>query len=256
MATDVLTFADWLTHAQVRDAKLTPAQRHVLQAAFAFLQHCGRDYYSLRLLSHFLLHCHCGLKVAAIARLLGISRAGASAQQGLSSKAVVQASHHRLAGRAHGKLLPRYAGPIAHFLVENPKASRYDLLVFLERTWGVRVSRMALYRFLKKYGLIQPDRILALPAADHAPVAPSTDTPSPSGPSLDTPIDGLVTSPAPSVIPMPAAVEGALPLPSPEFFLPRPSTPVPFSSYPRPSTGSPPPRTASRTTTAPYGVDC
>jgi hypothetical protein len=256
MDTDVLTFADWLTHAQVHDAKLTSAQRPVLQAAFAFLQHCGRDYYSIRLLSHFLLHCHCGLKVAAIARLLGISRAGASAQQGLSSKAVVQAAHHRLAGRAQGKLLPRYAGPIAHFLVENPKASRYALLDFLERTWGVRVSRMALYRFLKKYGLIQADRILVLPAADHAPVAPSTDTASPPGSSPDTPIDGIVTPPAPSVIPTPAAEEGALPPPPPEFFLPRPSTPVPFSSCPRPSTGSPPPRTASRTTTAPCGVDC
>ena len=30
-----------------------------------------------------------------------------------SSKEAIQAAHHRLAGRPHGKLLPRYAGPIA-----------------------------------------------------------------------------------------------------------------------------------------------
>jgi hypothetical protein len=29
----------------------------VLSAAFGFLQRCGRDYYSVRLLSHVLLHC-------------------------------------------------------------------------------------------------------------------------------------------------------------------------------------------------------
>jgi hypothetical protein len=41
--------------------------------------------------------------------LLQLSRSAASAQQGLSSKEVVQAAHHRLRGRSHGKLLPRNA---------------------------------------------------------------------------------------------------------------------------------------------------
>lgn len=252
MTRDVLTFDDWLAHAHVHHAKLTTDQRQLLQAAFAFLQHCGHDYYSIRLLSHFLLHCHSGLKVAAIARLLGISRATASAQQQLSSKAVVQAAYQRLAGRPHGKLLPRYAGPIAHFLLQNPKASRYQLLHFIERTWDVQVSRMALYRFLKKYGLLRPERVRALPAAEHTPVAPSTDTAA----SPDTTSEAIDIPPSPRVMPMPAAEDGMLPLPSPDFFLPPPSTPVPFSSCPRPSTGSPTPRTASRTTTAPCGVDC
>src|SRR3954468_21091530 len=104
-------FARWLEEAAVPQATLTAAQRAVLQAAWDFLQRCGRDYYSVRLLSHFLLHCQAGLKVAQVARLLGISRSAASAQQGLSSTEVVQAAHHRLAGRSHGKLWPRFAGP-------------------------------------------------------------------------------------------------------------------------------------------------
>jgi hypothetical protein len=41
----------------------------LLQHAFVFRQRRGDDYYSSRLLSHFLLHCGCGLKVAQIARL-------------------------------------------------------------------------------------------------------------------------------------------------------------------------------------------
>src|SRR5207244_6576992 len=60
-----------------------------------------------------------GLKVAQIARLVGISRPTASHQQGISSKEAIQAAHHRMAGRPHGKLLPRYAGPIAEFILRS-----------------------------------------------------------------------------------------------------------------------------------------
>src|SRR6476619_6234935 len=102
MAAEDPDFASWLSAAAVPEATLTAAQRAVLRAAFHFLQRCGRDYYSVRLLSHFLLHGHTGLKVAQVARLLGISRSAASAQQGLPSKEVVQAAPHRLAGRSHG----------------------------------------------------------------------------------------------------------------------------------------------------------
>ena len=86
MATPVDGFSAWLAQAQIPEPKLTPVQRGVLQAAFAFQQRCGRDYYSTRLLSHFLLHADTGLKVAQLARLLRLSRPTASRQQGLSSK--------------------------------------------------------------------------------------------------------------------------------------------------------------------------
>src|SRR6516225_11356476 len=147
------SFAGWLAQAQLREDQLTPLQRGVLLGAFAFRQRCGPDYYSTRLLSHFLLHAGTGLKVAQIARLIGISRPTASRQQGLSAKEAIQQAHHRMDGRPYGKLLPRYAGPIAQFLCSHPKASRYDVLDFLDHTLGVHVSRIALYRFLKKYGL-------------------------------------------------------------------------------------------------------
>src|SRR3954454_14673083 len=148
MVAAVPDFARWLEDAAGPEATLTDTQRAVLYAAFGFLQRCGRDYYSVRLLSHFLLHCQAGLKVAQVARLLGFSRSAASAQQGLSSKEVVQAAHHRLAGRSPGKLLPRFAGPIAQYLCEQPQATRWEVLDFIGRTWGVSVSRMALHRFL------------------------------------------------------------------------------------------------------------
>jgi transposase len=167
--------AQWLSQAQIAEERLTAEQRGVLQAAFAFRKDCGTDYYSNRLLSHFLLHCHCGLKVAQIARLVGISRPTASRQQDVSSKEAIQAAHHRMAGRPHGKLLPRYAGPIAEFILTHAEATRYDLLDFIERTWGVRVSTVALHHFCKKFGLDRATRAQATapqPSAGRTPAEP------------------------------------------------------------------------------------
>jgi hypothetical protein len=168
-------FAQWLSQAQIAEERLTAEQRGVLQAAFAFRKDCGNDYYSNRLLSHFLLHSDSGLKVAQIARLVGISRPTASRQQGISSKEAFQAAHHRMAGRPHGKLLPRYAGPIAEFILTHPEATRYDLLDFIERTWDVRVSTVALYHFTKKFGLDRATRAEATsprPSAECTPAEP------------------------------------------------------------------------------------
>jgi hypothetical protein len=118
-ATD--TFSAWLAQAQITEHRLKPDQRAVLQAAFRFRQAQGPDSYSTRLLTHFLLHCGTGLKVAQLARLVGVSRPTASRQQGMSSKETVQQAHHRMDGRPYGKLLPRYAGPIIEFLLGRPK---------------------------------------------------------------------------------------------------------------------------------------
>ncbi len=177
MTTTDGTFAQWLSQSQIAEDRLSTEQRGLLQAAFAFRQHRGDDYYSNRLLSHFLLHCDSGLKVAQIARLLGISRPTASRQQGLSSKEAVQAAHHRMAGRPHGKMLPRYAGPIAEFILTHTDATRYDILDFIERTWDVRVSTVALHHFCKKYGLDRATRAEATapkPSAERAPAEPRT----------------------------------------------------------------------------------
>src|SRR3979411_855533 len=168
-------FPQWLSQAQIAEDRLTAEQRGLLLAAFAFRQRCGDDYYSSRLLSHFLLHCDCRLKVAQIARLDGVSRAAASRQQGSSSKEAGQAAHHRMAGRPHGKLLPRYAGPIAEFILTHADATRYDILDFIQRTWGVRVSTVAWHHFSKRFGLDRATRAAAIapaPSAERTPAQP------------------------------------------------------------------------------------
>jgi transposase len=178
--------AQWLLDASVSEQSLTAEQRAVLQAICEFRRQQGTDYYSTRLLSHFLLHCGCGLKVAQIARLLGIHATTASRQHGLSSKEAVQHAHHRMDGRPYGKLLPRYAGPIAEFILTHADATRYDILDFIDSTWGVRISKVALYHFCKKFGLDRATRAEATaprPSADHTPAEPrSLATPPPRQP--------------------------------------------------------------------------
>ena len=176
MATTAGSFEQWLGQAGVSPERLTVPQTAVLQAALHFRQQVGTDYYSTRLLSHFLLHCGAGLAVAHVARLLTLSRPTASRQQGCTSQEVIRAAHHRMAGRPHGKLLPRYAGPLAEFILTHADASRNDTLDFIERTWGVRVSTVALHKLLKKYGLDRASRVAALtnPAATTAPPQPDS----------------------------------------------------------------------------------
>lgn len=213
------TFSTWLAQAQVAEARLTPQQLALLQAVFRFRQAQGSDYFSTRLLSHFLLHCDGGLKVATIARLLGLSRPTASRQQGLSAKEAICQAHHRLDGRPYGKLLPRYAGPIAQFLFHHTDASRADLIDFIDRTFGVRVSRVALGKFLKKFGL------------DAAALAPRPSNPAPA------PVEqaaATVSAHAELLMPPagPSRPAGGTPsqpvsLPPPPFSLHGRSTPVP-----------------------------
>lgn len=173
-ATDPLD--QWLQQAGIPRQRLTTEQRGLLQAAFAFRHNQGDDYYANRLLGHFLLHCNSGLKVAHIARLVGCSRQTASQQQALSAKEAIRQARHRMDGRPYGKLLPRFAGPIADYVFRHPKASRADLIDFIDETFGVRVSRIALYHFLKKYGLDQVpgpvEAAAAVPPGDDPPALP------------------------------------------------------------------------------------
>jgi hypothetical protein len=54
MATDGPTFDQWLRDAKIARGRLTAEQLAVLEGGYRFLDRCGRDYYSIRLLSHFL----------------------------------------------------------------------------------------------------------------------------------------------------------------------------------------------------------
>src|SRR4051812_12774467 len=255
MAVTAGVFDTWLAQADIPRRRLTPQVVALLHAVSRFRQRQGPDYFSTRLVSHFLLHCESGLKVAQVARLLGISRPAASGQQGLSSREVVRQAHHRLKGRPYGKLLPRFAGPIAGFLVAQSDASRADLLDFIEATFGVRVSRIAAYKFLKKYGLDhlgQAERPRPQPGSPVPPTAPALPAP-PAGPAPALPAPPAGPAPAsalppqspteagPASTPPPRPAEQAPPILLPDL----PLVPAPSPRRPPPGRG-PAPRGAGR----------
>jgi hypothetical protein len=153
MAREGESFDQWVDEARIPRRLRSLEHLAVLRAVFVFLRQAGNDYASQRIAAHFLLNCQLGWKLAQVARLVGIARPTASRQNKLSSRQVVREIQHRFAGRPYGKLLPRYTGPIAQFLLTHPQASRDDLLDFIESTWNVRISLTALHTFLKQYGL-------------------------------------------------------------------------------------------------------
>jgi len=222
MAQEGQTFEQWLDGAKVPAKGLDEQQLAVLKAAFHFLTQCNRDYASLRIVSHFLLHSGLRLQVAQVARLVGISTRSAFRHRSLSSTQVVQQIQNRISGRPYGKLLPRHLGPIAEFLFTHPHASRDELLDFIGRTWDFRVSKVALWKFLKKYGL---DRA-SLDDARQAAQDEKNQTPEIQ--SLDQPSEG-----------------GLVPIPPDDFFLLTPSMPELSCSGPTSLPGSTRPATAS-----------
>ena len=165
MATEGHTFEQWLDAADVPAKRLNDEQKALLHGVFRFLQQANDDYASARIAGYFLLRCGADLKVTQIARLVGISDRSAFRHRQLSSAEVVRQIQNRLSGRPYGKLLPRHAGSIARFLFTHPEASRNDLLDFIESTWKFRVSKVALWEFLKKYGLDRDSLAAAPPPA-------------------------------------------------------------------------------------------
>src|SRR5205823_2830089 len=108
--------------------------------------------------------------------------------------------------------------PLAQYLHTHPDATRWDLLDFIRHTWGVSVSRMALHRFLKRYGLQDAGALTALPKPAAAAPAPPADAAPPPPPTGGRQAD---VAPAPAAVPAPAPppAEGPLPLPPADFFL-------------------------------------
>ena len=103
MSKDWDAFAQWLDEARIPQTKRAPHQLAVLKATFAFLQQSGRDYASRRLVAHFLLNCQLDLKLAQVARLVGVTRPTASRQNKRSSREVVREIQHQLSGRPYGQ---------------------------------------------------------------------------------------------------------------------------------------------------------
>ena len=219
MAKEGQTFEQWLREAKVALERLSDQRRAVLHAVFQFLQQSHGDYSSARIAGHFLLRCGVGLEAAQIARLVGISTRSAFRHRDLSAAQVAQQIQHHFRGRPYGKLLPRHAGSIAEFLFTHPKATRHELLDFIGRAWGFRVSKVALWEFLKKYGLDRASLKEARQTTSHEEELAMVQV-------LDTPPTGGLVPVVPDQFFCPHSVRRGLPALGPSALLARHSSGV------------------------------
>jgi len=126
MSKDGLSFEGWLERARLQRERLTTRQISVLEAAFQFLEHGGHDYASRRLVEHFLLHSGLGLKVAQVARLVGLDRCTPSRHRPCSSTQVVQAIHNRhpASSPVHCFRATRARSPSTSWSTRTPPATK------------------------------------------------------------------------------------------------------------------------------------
>jgi hypothetical protein len=111
--------------------------------------------------------------------------------------------------------LPRHAGAIAQFLFTHPKASRNDLLNFMATTWEIRVSKVALWKFLQKYGLDRDSLAKAPPPATDEETAVTAIE------SLEQPATGAQVPSVPDDFFCPHPVRRRLPALAPSALLAR-----------------------------------
>ena len=142
------------------DVRLTAEQRSLLQYVFAFREHCGDDYYSNRLLSHFLLHCGSGLNGNRSRSPVWSevqSPHGFAPARGLFQGSDVQAAP-AFAWRAGptASCCPPRSMPAPHRRVHLDACRRHSTTTFSTSSSvpGACVSRpVALHHFCKKFGL-------------------------------------------------------------------------------------------------------
>jgi hypothetical protein len=99
MTTEGAAFEQWLEAAEVSTERLNDEQKALLHYAFRFLEQTKGDYASARIVGYFLLRCDADLKVAQVARLVGISDRSAFRHRQLSSAEVVRQIQNRLSGQ-------------------------------------------------------------------------------------------------------------------------------------------------------------
>ena len=155
----------------------TAAQRGLLQCAFAFRQRCGSDYYSSRLLSHFLLHCDpdsrsrrspaCSASAGRPAPISKAFRPRRSSRQPTTAWPAGRRQTPATLCRPHRRIP---ADPGRRHPLGSPRLHRSHL--------GRTRSTVALYHFLKKFGL---DRHAG--ACHRTRPAPSSRRPSSQRPS-------------------------------------------------------------------------
>jgi hypothetical protein len=153
---------------------LEPEQRWVLFAALQVLTMFEPVPALQRVVGFFLLHCGLSLPAPAVGAALSLGPRSVSALKHTSPEQLLAALRRPPSG-PRPKLRPEHVGPLARFLVDNPKATLPQVLRFARSQLGVAVQRHALRRFFRRYslGFLRQQRVQARPLFAVTPASPA-----------------------------------------------------------------------------------
>jgi transposase len=143
----------WQAEHGVTLAKLTPAQKALLEAAVRFVAEVEGEHIMVRLAGFFLLHAGMGLSPAHVGAAIGRTDRAMRTVQALGARELLESIWGEMGRHRKPKLAAEHAGPIALYMVEHPRCTQFEMVSFIERSFGIKVDPLTLRRFFKTYGL-------------------------------------------------------------------------------------------------------
>lgn len=163
MATKVATAArlrgrdegleDWSSEHSVSIARLDDGQRWVVFAAMQAAAVLGDAKPLLRLLAFVLSHSGMGIPGQVVGALTSVTDRAVRDTKNLSVPELLHSVKTPPRGRGKPKLGAEYAGSLAKFLVNNPKAQSKDIVRHIHSTLGIELDRKTLRVYLNRHGL-------------------------------------------------------------------------------------------------------
>jgi transposase len=166
----------WATDTGVDLAKLDAGQQWVIYAALTFLTFIKGVAPLRRMVAYLLCHCGMGLSTSVIGAVVGTTDRAVRNSQQFKPPDFWKRLRILRRGHAPPKLRRVHVGQVAKYLAEHPKCLVADVLSFLAEKLLVKIDRLTLRRFLKRYGLgcLREHEVQDTP---FLPAAPSTAGP-------------------------------------------------------------------------------
>ena len=139
-------------HAEVL-GRATDAQRVLLEAAVRFVALIAAQPVLLRAAAFFLLHADMGLTTTQVGAAVGRTNRAMRTVRALSPRDMLDSVWAELRRHRQPQLQPEHAGPIAKYLVDHPRCTQAEVVVFIARVLKIEIEVHTLRRFLDAYGL-------------------------------------------------------------------------------------------------------
>jgi transposase len=143
----------WAAASGVELEKLDSLQQGAVLAGLVFLGFVGTVAALRRMVSYLLSHSGLGLSSAVIGAVVGTTDRAVRKGRQVAPKEFWKKLQKARRGHPPPKLRREQVGPVAKYLSEHPGCSVAEVLGFIRQSLGVKMDRLTLRRFLKRYGL-------------------------------------------------------------------------------------------------------